>query len=90
MFVVTGMYILGGNLLSNCALKIKTPKTKPTVITFCLFVLCKTRQTFGESRLRCGGTKHEYVLVLHSAHSLMVGTGISRALTKPKRLLLCL
>lgn len=28
-FVVTGMYILGGNLLSNCALKIKTPKQNP-------------------------------------------------------------
>lgn len=28
-FVVTGMYILGGNLLSSCTLKIKPPKQNP-------------------------------------------------------------
>lgn len=44
-------------------------------------MLCKTHQTFGESRLRCRETKCEHVLVLHSMWSLMVVTSISQALT---------
>lgn len=82
LFVVTGMYILCGNLLSSCALKIKTPN--PTVIIFFLFMLSKTCQTFGESRLRCRGTKHEHVLVFHSVCSLIFGTSISQASRKPR------
>lgn len=82
LFVVTGMYILCGNLLSSCALKIKIPN--PTVIIFFLFMLSKTCQTFGESRLRCRGTKHEHVLVFHSVCSLIVGTSTSQASRKPR------